>query len=52
MPWNLSKFTFERFQAKQNGNIFGDGAEVGQSTSAQFLGWEKGYQAITNKLQD
>ncbi|WP_263834048.1 two-partner secretion domain-containing protein [Sulfurospirillum oryzae] len=52
MPWNLSKFTFERFQAKQNGNIFGDGTEVGQSTSAQFLGWEKGYQAITNKLQD
>ncbi|WP_041959956.1 two-partner secretion domain-containing protein [Sulfurospirillum arsenophilum] len=52
MPWSLSKFAFERFQAKQNGNSFGDGTEIGQSTSAQFLGWEKGNQAISNKLQD
>jgi len=38
-----SKFAFERFQALQKGNPFGDGTEVPQTVSGENLGWKQGY---------
>lgn len=40
--WEASKFAFERFQALQKGNPFGDGKEVAQSVSGETLGWKQG----------
>jgi hypothetical protein len=50
LNWGGTKFIFERFQAKQNGNIFGSGFESEQTVQGERLGWEHGNKQWMSSL--